>query len=51
MAVLAFDYRHFGASGGEPRQVIDIAEQQDDYRAAVRYARTRDGIDPDRIAM
>lgn len=51
MAVLAFDYRHFGASGGEPRQVIDIAEQQDDYRAAVRYARSQDGIDPDRIAL
>jgi hypothetical protein len=22
MAVLAFDYRHFGASGGEPRQLV-----------------------------
>jgi fermentation-respiration switch protein FrsA (DUF1100 family) len=46
LAVLAFDYRHFGASGGEPRQVINVAEQQDDYRAAVRYVRGRDDIDP-----
>ncbi len=51
MAVLAFDYRCFGASEGEPRQVIDVAKQQDDYRAAVRYVRSRDDIDRDRIAL
>lgn len=51
LAALAFDYRHFGASGGEPRQVINVAEQQDDYRSAVRYARGRDDIDPRRIAL
>ena len=52
MAVLAFDYRHFGASGeDEPHQVIDVAEQQDDYRAAVRFARGLNGIDPDRVAL
>ncbi|WP_197502200.1 alpha/beta hydrolase [Mycobacterium sp. E2733] len=51
LAVLAFDYRHFGASGGEPRQVIDVAEQRDDYRAAVRYVRGREDIDPHRVAL
>lgn len=51
LAVLAFDYRHFGASAGEPRQVIDVAEQRDDYRAAVRYVRGRDDIDPRRVAL
>lgn len=51
LAVLAFDYRHFGASGGEPRQVINVAEQRDDYRSAVRYARGRDDIDPRRVAL
>ena len=24
LAVLLFDYRHFGASAGEPRQLLDI---------------------------
>jgi alpha/beta superfamily hydrolase len=33
LAVLLFDYRHFGASGGQPRQLIDIARQLEDYRA------------------
>ena len=51
LAVLAFDYRHFGASGGEPRQVIDVVEQQDDYRAAVRYVRNRGDIDTNRVAL
>ena len=51
MAVLVFDYRHFGASAGEPRQLIDIEEQRADYHAAISCARTQPGIDPDRIAL
>ncbi len=50
-AVVLFDYRHFGASTGEPRQLLDIGRQLDDYRAAVPWARRLDGIDPDRIAL
>lgn len=50
-AVLLFDYRHFGASTGRPRQLLDIGRQQDDYRAAVQWARNAEWIDPDRIAL
>ncbi len=50
-AVLAFDYRHFGLSDGEPRHLIWIPSQLEDYRAAVAYARRRPEIDPDRIAL
>ena len=50
-AVLVFDYRHFGGSGGEPRQVVDVDKQREDYHAAVRFARTLPGIDPERIAL
>lgn len=49
--VALFDYRGFGASTGEPRQIIDIAGQHADYRAVVRWARTLDGVDPTRIAL
>ena len=48
---LVFDYRYFGASGGLPRQLLDIRSQQDDYRAAVAYARRLDWVDPDRVAL
>ena len=51
LAALVFDYRHFGASEGEPRQLMDIARQHADWRAAIAYARTIEGIDPDRIAL
>ena len=51
MAVLAFDYRGWGASEGGPRQVVDAGAQRDDYRAAVRWARAHPGIDPERIAL
>jgi len=50
-AALVFDYRHFGASEGEPRSLLDIPRQLADWRAAVAYARSLDGIDPQRIAL
>jgi dienelactone hydrolase len=51
MAVLVFDYRHFGASAGEPRQLLDVPRQLDDWRAAIAFARALDGVDPQRIAL
>lgn len=51
MGVLIFDYRHFGASGGKPRQLINIARQRDDWRAAIAFARTLKGFDATRIAL
>jgi dienelactone hydrolase len=50
-AVLLFDYRHFGASEGRPRQLVKVGRQVADWRAAVRFARTLPRIDPDRIAL
>ncbi|MGA5541512.1 alpha/beta hydrolase [Mycobacterium sp. NPDC051198] len=48
---LVFDYRHFGASSGEPRQLLDVALQQKDWRSAIAYARTLDGVDPERVVI
>jgi len=50
-ACLVFDYRNFGASEGEPRQLLDIGMQLADWAAAVAHARTLDGIDHDRIGV
>lgn len=47
--VVAFDYRHFGESDGQPRQLLDIAAQLDDWRAAIAWARTLDGVDSERV--
>jgi dienelactone hydrolase len=48
-AALVFDYRFWGASAGQPRQVLDIAAQHADWRAAVAYARSLDGVDATRV--
>ena len=50
-ACLVFDYRHFGASGGEPRQLLDIAVQREDWRAAVAFARATEGLDGGRVVL
>lgn len=50
-AALVFDYRHFGSSSGEPRQLISIRRQLADWRAAVAFARSLDGVDAARIAL
>lgn len=50
-AVLAFDYRCFGESDGEPRQLLWIPNQLEDYAGAVAYARSLEEIDPERIAL
>lgn len=49
-SVLAFDYRHIGESGGEPRLVIRIKEQLDDLEAAVRCAASLPEVDSRKIA-
>jgi len=49
--VLAFDYRRLGESGGQPRQIVRIGEQLDDWQAAIHFARTLPGVDPERIAI
>jgi dienelactone hydrolase len=49
--VLVFDYRGFGASDGEPRRVVDVARQHDDWRAAIAFARIQPGVDAGRTVL
>jgi hypothetical protein len=50
-ACLVFDYRHFGASEGEPRQLLSVDRQLEDWRSAVAYAKSRPELDPDRVVV
>ncbi len=47
-AALLFDHRGFGDSGGEP-DLFHPQRQLDDWRAAIGLARSRPGIDPERV--
>ncbi|WP_395659223.1 alpha/beta hydrolase [Nocardioides sp.] len=49
--VLAFDYRGFGASAGEPRQTVSMVAQLEDYRAAMAAAARLPGVDPQRLVL
>jgi fermentation-respiration switch protein FrsA (DUF1100 family) len=51
VAALVFDYRHLGASDGEPRQHIDPNEQIEDYRNAISYVTRQDQFDSDRLGV
>jgi pimeloyl-ACP methyl ester carboxylesterase len=51
IGALAFDYRHLGESAGEPRSLISSARQRDDFRAALRFVRSLDLVDPSRVAI
>jgi uncharacterized protein len=48
---LVFDYRTFGASTGEPRQLIHWGRHREDYHAAIAFARALPGVDADRIVL
>lgn len=49
--VVVFDHRHLGDSPGEPRQRFRKPLQREDWRAAVRAARSLDGVDPDQVVL
>jgi pimeloyl-ACP methyl ester carboxylesterase len=50
-ACLVFDYRNFGDSGGEPRQLLDIGLQLEDWAAAIAFARSRAELDSKRVIL
>jgi uncharacterized protein len=51
LAALAFDFRHFGSSGGQPRQLLDLRSQYEDCDAALGYLRDFGDIDSTRLAI
>jgi uncharacterized protein len=48
-AAVVFDYRHWGDSGGQPRQLLSVRRQLEDYRTALAWARGNDSLDATRI--
>ncbi len=48
-AAFSFDYRHFGESDGEPRQLYSVRKQIEDARGAIVHLRSLKKIDPDKI--
>jgi pimeloyl-ACP methyl ester carboxylesterase len=51
VAALAFTYRHFGDSGGEPRQLLSVKRQLADWDAAIAHVQGRSDVDGSRVAI
>jgi len=50
-AVVTFDYRHYGESGGRPRQLLSVARQLVDWRKVLAHVRPDTRIDPKRLVV
>ncbi len=48
-AVLLFDHRGFGESGGAPRQLVSFSKQIADWEASVAFVRAQPEVDSSRI--
>jgi uncharacterized protein len=48
-AAVAFDYRHWGESTGEPRQFLSVRRQLQDYRSALAWVRSQAEFDAARV--
>lgn len=51
IAALLFDYRFFGASGGEPRQRVFPRDQLEDYRSALTWLSMQPEIESDQLGV
>jgi pimeloyl-ACP methyl ester carboxylesterase len=51
LAVYLFDYRTFGDSHGEPRQLVDHRRHIQDWKAAIEHVRSMPDINVEKIAL
>jgi fermentation-respiration switch protein FrsA (DUF1100 family) len=49
LAAFIFDFRHWGESGGQPRELESPSKKIEDIRSAVAWMKTSPAIDPQRI--
>jgi len=48
-AAVVFDYRNWGGSGGQPREVLSVPRQREDYGTVIGWAAAQSYIDEPRI--
>ena len=50
-AVILFDYRYWGGSTGQPRELISIKSQLDDWKTIIGYVAAKKNIDNRKIVL
>jgi pimeloyl-ACP methyl ester carboxylesterase len=48
-ATVAFDYRQWGGSSGQPRDEVSVPRQREDYRTVLDWTLTQPGVDGTRV--
>jgi len=48
-AAIAFDYRNWGGSGGEPREVLSVPREREDYSTVIGWAAEQPDVDPHQV--
>ena len=48
---IAFDYRNFGGSGGQPRELLSVPRQRADYSTVIGWAVEQPYIDPRQVIV
>jgi alpha-beta hydrolase superfamily lysophospholipase len=48
-AAIAFDYRQWGGSSGQPREELSVPRQREDYSTVIGWAAAQPGIDERRL--
>ena len=48
---IAFDYRNFGGSGGQPREVLSVPRQRADYSTVIDWAVAQNYIDASQVII
>lgn len=51
MAAFVFDYRNFGASDGQPRNLVNPSRHLQDWEAAIAHVRSLKGVHNNKIAL
>lgn len=51
IAALAFTYRYLGDSGGQPRQLMSVSRQLQDWEAALAFVKGHSDLDGSRLAV
>jgi dienelactone hydrolase len=51
IAAVAFTYRNFGDSGGEPRQLVSINQQLADWESVLTWVKSHQDLDTTRVAI
>lgn len=51
LACFVFDYRNFGDSEGEPRNLVSPARHLEDWRTAIKHVKSLPAIDSTRLAL